>query len=218
MHKFQDVKGKKFGRLTALSVSHRINYRTYWLCMCDCGKEKITTISHLNSGKTKSCGCYNKERIKETKIKHGLYDRKYRYELYTYRNMINRCYNKKTKGYKYYGERGIKVCDSWLLNFEYFFKDMGFRPSDKHSIDRIDVNGNYEKSNCRWATKKEQIKNRRPTKNKTGYSGVSLKGNSFHACIRINKKTIYLGAFKKAKDAHEAWKEAKKNIYKYDKN
>lgn len=212
MGNLKDITGKKYGRLIALNIAFRKKSRTFWNCLCECGKIKAVDISQLNYGKTKSCGCYALETMAKARTKHGLYNKENRHEILVYRNMINRCYRKSQKGYEYYGGRGIKVCDSWLKSFANFFQDMGKRPSKEHSIERIDVNGNYEKANCKWATKKEQIKNRRPTKNKTGFSGVNFEKRGkkkYKACIRLNGKTKYLGRFDTAEEAHSAWKEAK---------
>ena len=107
----------------------------------------------------KSCGC------REGNYKHGCeIGRKKTVELRAYHKMKERCYNKNNKDYKNYGERGIVVCPRWLESFKNFLEDMGHRPSDKHSIDRIDVNGDYSPDNCRWTTKREQSRNTRTNK------------------------------------------------------
>jgi hypothetical protein len=206
-----DISNKRFGRLLAVKFAFTKNKRSYWECVCDCGKVKNINITHLNVGKTKSCGCLNREIILKIRTKHGLYKVENNKEIQCYRNMINRCTNSKTKGFEHYGGRGIKICDRWLQGFEYFFTDMGKAPTKNHSLDRIDSNGNYEPSNCRWTTKDVQIKNRKPLKNKTGYSGVNIEKRGkkkFRSCIRLDNKTYYLGRYFTAKEAHEAWKKA----------
>lgn len=129
-------------------------------CICDCGNKVIVRLSHLRSSITKSCGCWKlsvtSDRGKKNKT-HGLSkSRTYK----SWRMLKERCNNPKTKGYEYYGGRGIRVCDRWLNSFENFYNDMGIRPLGK-TIDRINVNGNYEPSNCRWATPSEQTLNQR---------------------------------------------------------
>jgi hypothetical protein len=128
-------------------------------CICDCGNTGTYYLCNLKSGKTKSCGClYNETRVGN--YKHGGTGTR---EYSIWKAMKRRCYNKNVKDYPNYGGRGIIVCDRWLNSFENFISDMGKKPSAEYSIDRIDVNGNYEPSNCRWATPKEQRLNQRKT-------------------------------------------------------
>jgi hypothetical protein len=136
-----------------------------------------------------------------------------------YRNwqaLKDRCYSKGTKYYKYYGGRGITVCDRWVDSFENFLADMGTRPSSKHSIDRIDVNGNYEPSNCRWATHCTQAINKRKTsRNTSGTIGVSFDRtcNKWAADMWIFCKATRLGKFKTLEEAIFARKEAEKIFF-----
>jgi hypothetical protein len=166
-HNFQDISGKTFGRLTVESLSHKDKWnQTYWKCRCDCGKETIVTKSHLTTNHTKSCGCY----LNESRYKHGCaIGSKYKEGAVgqvekTYRSwqkMKDRCNNCNNTEYNNYGGRGIKVCDRWVNSFENFLEDMGIRPTGK-SLDRYpNLNGNYEPNNCRWASNKEQSRNRR---------------------------------------------------------
>lgn len=122
--------------------------------------------------------------------------------------MRQRCNNSKCRVYKFYGGRGIKVCKKWDT-FKNFLEDMGSRPEGNYSIDRIDVNGDYEPSNCRWTTQKTQVRNRR-CYNKLGYAGIRQKGNTFQARITVDYKELYLGAFKTVEEAINARKEAEK--------
>lgn len=165
-----DLTGKKYGRLTVINeVLKRSKDRAvFWECKCECGSIVKVTGNHLKSGHTKSCGClYNPE----MNTKHG-YNRRGRVrpEYTIWNSMKYRCNNPSYKEYYLYGGRGIKVCDRWLL-FENFIADMGDRPTKKHSIERRDVNGNYEPSNCFWATIEEQQNNKR-TNRWIVYNGV----------------------------------------------
>lgn len=143
--------GQKFGMLTVVRRNGRIGRNTAWLCRCDCGNETAASTHHLRTGAKVSCGC--------RRLKHGHGGRGERRssEYCCWFSMIARCAN---PARAHYGGRGIRVCDRWS-SFESFLADMGPKPSPKHSLDRIDVNGNYEPGNCRWATKKEQARNTR---------------------------------------------------------
>ncbi len=146
---------------------------------------------------------------------HGLY---YVPEHSVWTGMKTRCNNKKEKSYKNYGARGIKVCDRWSGKdgFINFYKDMGSRPSDKHSIDRIDGSGNYEPGNCRWATKHQQGANQRiNSRNTSGYKGVHFAKhtNKWLAQITLNTKRIHLGVFVNKEEAVEARKQAEQKYW-----
>lgn len=130
--------------------------------LCNCGNKKYIRLDHLNSGKIKSCGCYYKESRKNITVKHGHNRSLTTGKTITYnswQNMRKRCMNPKSIQFKDYGGRGIKICDDWN-KFENFLRDMGERPIGM-SIDRINVNGNYEKNNCKWSTRLEQANNKR---------------------------------------------------------
>lgn len=155
----KDLTGQRFGMLTAIKTVGvtGINRRRVWLVLCDCGKAKKTAVSNLVDGKARSCGCL-KDKIHTDRLKtHGAFGTP---EYRTWAGMLSRCRNKASKAYRHYGFRGIKVCSRWL-RFENFLKDMGKRPSLKFSLDRINNNGDYEPNNCRWATAKQQVNNRR---------------------------------------------------------
>lgn len=153
--------GRRFGRLMACSVEKR-NGRTHVHCQCDCGNLKTIRADHLASGAVVSCGCYWQERRGKANITHG-HTRDYGYspEYGTWQSMRARCGNPHYFQYHYYGGRGISVCDRWQNSFEAFLEDMGPKPTPKHSIDRIDPNGNYEPGNCRWATSLQQQETKR---------------------------------------------------------
>ena len=157
-HNFVDISGLKFGRLTVIAYIGRDdrNHAT-WSAKCECGNSINVTGTHLRSGNTKSCGCNRIEMaIKATKT-HGMSNSP---TYATWKSIKRRCLNKNTADYKNYGGRGIKVCDRWLNSFKDFLSDMGEKP-ERLSIERINGNGNYELSNCKWATRTEQNNNTR---------------------------------------------------------
>jgi hypothetical protein len=156
-----DLTGQRFGKLIVTGFSHRNkDGKSCYICVCDCGGAKVICGGSLVSGLTRSCGCL---RIggPGSLPKHGM---SFTPEYKAWCNMKNRCLNPKLPIYKYYGGRGIKVCDRWMNSFENFLADMGKKPSLELTIDRVDNNGNYEPGNCRWATMKEQSFNKRTTK------------------------------------------------------
>lgn len=143
--------GEVFGRLTILEILPEGRVR----CVCECGREHVAFRANVAQGKTKSCGCTRF--LAKPTLTHGMTGTA---EYRTWRHILIRCENRNAKCYYRYGGIGIKVCDRWH-RFENFLEDMGIKPSPKHSIDRIDVAGNYEPSNCRWATPVEQARNKR---------------------------------------------------------
>lgn len=222
-----DLTGNKFGRLTVIKEIGRDtkSRQKLWLCKCDCGNEKITKTSYLTSGDTSSCGCYRKEcelkNLSEFWGKpktHGLSKTR----LYTiWADMKDRCNNKNNNAYKNYGGRGIKICDEWLDNFMNFYNWAIENEYDESlTIDRINVNGNYEPSNCRWTTWRVQAYNKRTSRKisiygetKTAYEFEQQYGIKAHLLIsRYNKgyrddKLIYKGTlmhFRKCKNKRDS--------------
>lgn len=175
-HRRIDITGSVFGKWTVISFSH---YRRtgssgcpMWNCICHCGTERVVSGTSLRTGHTASCGCIKRETTARRNTSHG----RSKTHLYMIWKHVNqRCYNPNAVGYKNYGARGIGVCQRWRGRdgFSNFEKDMGARPSKKHSLDRIDNNKNYSPKNCRWATRKMQSRNTRRTKILT-FNGESL--------------------------------------------
>lgn len=151
--------GDRFGRYVVMRMSERetgARQEMFWVCRCDCGNEREVLGGNLRSGNSKSCGCMAREK----NSKHGMHGSE---EYGIWAGMLRRCYTIKNPKYDSYGGRGIIVCDRWRGSFSNFYSDMGPRPSPEHSIDRIDNDGNYDPSNCKWSTQKEQMNNRRNT-------------------------------------------------------
>jgi hypothetical protein len=162
----KSLAGLRFSRLTVLSYAgkdQRLN--PFWNCICDCGKTIITSGHSMKQQRTKSCGCWKIENsarmAKKHRTTHGCTSvDNHTPEYWSWGTMIQRCTNPNSHKYASYGGRGITVCEEWR-KFENFWRDMGPRPSKQHSINRIDNDGPYCKSNCEWATLKTQCRNRR---------------------------------------------------------
>lgn len=169
--KLVDLTGQRFGRLTVLSRAENVGKQTAWLCRCDCGNEKIVLSCNLKTGNTLSCGCRWADIVpkinKEVNTRHGDSNSKLHK---TWVNMRYRCYNPNCKSYGNYGGRGITICEEWETyeNFRDWSLANGF--AEHLSIDRIDVDGNYEPSNCRWVSDKTQQNNKRTNRN-LSYNG-----------------------------------------------
>lgn len=160
MPEFVDLTGHKYGKLLVISFSGMkpkcptdTKKSSFWMCQCDCGAIVERSGNSLRSKKMPSCP---KCKV-HSSIRHGMWKSR---EYVTWIAMIRRCHTKTEPSYSKYGARGIRVCDRWRERFENFYEDMGPRPSDKHSLDRINNDGNYEPNNCRWVTMKVQGNNR----------------------------------------------------------
>lgn len=170
--KLIDITGQKFSRLTVVRLEElkkrKIGTMAMWRCVCDCGNISIVSGGSLKQGTSRSCGCLQKELVSIRASTHGA-SKQRSYRIWA--GMLSRCNNKSAKDYKYYGGRGVKVCERWM-NYSYFMSDMG-EPGIKYTIERIDCNGNYEPTNCKWATLQEQSLNKR-TSVKLEFDGVVL--------------------------------------------
>lgn len=158
--RFVDLSGQRFGRLTVIEHHGKDKYsHNLWLCKCDCGNVKITETNSLLKGGCSSCGCLKREETIMMNTTHNHSNTRL-YNIYA--RMKARCYKESNKDYKHYGGRGIAICKEWLDSFENFYDwSMANGYSDNLTIDRKDVNGNYEPSNCRWVSMKVQGNNKR---------------------------------------------------------
>ena len=157
----KDMTGEVYNSLTVVSLLGKRNGKVFWLCRCQCGIERAAESYSLKSGRSIRCGACHAKRAGEIKRTHGLSKT---VEYRTWQAMKTRCYNPKSKWFEYWGGRGIEVCDRWRNNFDAFLADVGRRPGDGYSLDRIENDLNYQPGNVRWATQYEQAKNRRAFK------------------------------------------------------
>jgi len=183
----KDIRGQRFGRLVVQEfVGVTEMHHAQWRCLCDCGKEKISRGTYLIKGATRSCGCLQSERSRERVLTHGKTDTD---EFRIWAQIIQRTENPKIHNYDQYGGRGITVCPEWRDSFETFLGDMGERPSPKHSLDRKDNDKGYCKDNCRWATQKEQCRNKR-NNHRVEYHGESLTLSEWTERLGFRKMTL----------------------------
>lgn len=189
-----DFTGKRFGRLVVKHKAFDKGRFPYWHCKCDCGSEKDINVYSLISGNTKSCGCIRKEKISSVMLKHGgKHERLYK----VWCDMKTRCYNENNSAYKHYGGRGISVCDDWKNDYSAFKSwaiSSGYDENaekGKCTLDRIDVNGNYEPGNCRWVDTKTQANNTRANV-KFNYDGGTYTLSELSDKYGIPYKALHL--------------------------
>ncbi len=158
----KNILGKRFTRLTVALLMPERSKKGYaqWLCECDCGNPVVVPTNSLSEEHTRSCGCLNRDLTGERARTHGK-SRAGLSEYDAWKSMLRRCYTKTNPRYSDWGGRGISVCDRWRTSFENFLSDMGLKSDPSLTLDRINNDGNYEPSNCRWATYLEQSKNKR---------------------------------------------------------
>jgi hypothetical protein len=181
-----DISGQRFERLTVIRPIGTRYKKVHWLCLCDCGRDTIVATGSLQSGHIRSCGCLYVDSRSTTNCTHRLSGTP---EHRVWKGMITRCENQGRDFYPRYGGRGIKVCREWRESFPQFLADMGHRPSDRHTLERKDNDGDYEPSNCRWATMVEQGQNTSRTHRIT-FRGETLGANAWARRLRRAKRTI----------------------------
>lgn len=174
-----DLTGQRFGKLVAINIVGKRGTYIAWKCLCDCGNECIVTSSHLRSGHTKSCGCIVREHGESGTRLHEIWH-----------GLIQRCTNKNTVNYAYYGGRGIRICDEWrnsYLNFRNWALSIGY--NDSLTIDRINNDGDYSPDNCQWVDMKEQGANKRNNIYWT-YNGQTKHLSEWARIVGISRMTL----------------------------
>lgn len=200
--KHSDIIGKKYGMLTVLEQTRKVGRKLYFKCQCDCGNALEVRKDGLTTGHSKSCGCVREQWMQSGNLnkKHGLYeDRAY----WVWAKIKSRCYNPNARQYENYGGRGIRMCDEWQdpQKFVEWCYQTGYdklAPKGECTIDRIDVNGNYEPSNCRWATALEQANNKRNTV-RYKYNEKSMTIAEWSSELKIPYATLYTGLVRQGK-------------------
>jgi len=197
---YENFVPETFGRLTTIgprfllrvnkSGRRSVKRLAFHVCRCECGEYVLARVVHLKKGHTASCGCRQRYSAAQVNRKHGMAGCP---EYCSWAAMIQRCTNTNNSTYSDYGGRGIMVCDRWLdpeNGFANFLADMGLRPSPEHSIDRIDVNGNYCPENCRWATRIEQQRNQR-SNCRLEHNGVIMCVTEWAESLKMTPSTLY---------------------------
>ena len=212
--KYQDIAGTRSGRLVAVSYSHKSKHNGHlWNCLCDCGNTSVVGESQIKGGHILSCGCLRRDRSTQS-AKHGMSNS----HIYLrWKSMKQRCNNPSVVNFDIYGGRGITYDPRWE-DFRNFYEDMndGFR--EHLELDRIDVNGNYCKENCRWVTHNENNYNKtRQSNNSSGKTGVNFRKDTgkYRAYIHVEGKCKCLGSFETIEEAIEVRKNAEMYYYGY---
>jgi hypothetical protein len=191
-----DLQGHRYNRLLVVDSPHvGTTKHPKVKCLCDCGNEVMVIKDKLRSGHTKSCGCLNIEMIGSLNASHGKCDTS---EYRAWAGMLTRVGNDKERGWHRYGGRGITVCERWKHSFENFLTDMGIKPTKKHSIERVDNDGNYEPDNCKWGTCIEQANNKRNNV-KIVFESVAYSPRALSEKLGVPIKTAYGWAGRKNK-------------------
>jgi hypothetical protein len=191
MHRIRDLRGVTLGILTVDDYSHHDGLLHWWNVTCECGTKKQLTASTISHGKQKSCGCMTKAILRESATTHGQSSGRGRRGSQAYRcwkGMFDRCTDSSRRDWMDYGGRGITICERWN-SFDDFFADMG-AAEEGLTLDRINTNGNYEPSNCRWATAKEQANNRRNNRAVT-YKGETKNIGQWAESLGIYPDTLW---------------------------
>lgn len=193
--------GQTYARLTVLSrdPQNTADGKSRWKCACECGNEVVVSSRGLKKGTTRSCGCLKADMLRSPERKELLdsiravssnHQMSHTNEYRIWQGIKKRCYYERAEGYADYGGRGIRMCDEWKDSFEAFFRDMGPRPSLRHTVERGDSNKNYEPGNCRWATWEEQANNRRNNVFYT-YKGVARTLAGWCHKFNLNYRQAY---------------------------
>jgi hypothetical protein len=186
----KNITGQLFGRITVLSFRDIHKRRTRWYCVCSCGEKLTCSGSALKTGNTRSCGCLKRDTTIERNITQSTTHGMTATSIYNvWASMKRRCCRPSSQDYKNYGGRGITVCERWL-EFENFYEDMGDRPSNQYSIERIDNDGDYCLDNCKWILTSNQAKNRR-TNRRLSYNGETRIVVDWARHLNMNVHTIY---------------------------
>lgn len=188
MSKLKDLTGQRFSRLLVIKRAPNNNQgRACWLCRCDCGTQRVIYGPDLRGGRTRSCGCLNKELSSQARRTHGdSHSPTHRAWI----SMIRRCTKPQDTSYAYYGGRGITVCERWLHSYESFLADMGRKPTSQLTLDRIDNGLGYSPENCRWATRKMQANNFRKNRLIT-YNGVTKTISEWAETVAIGPGLLW---------------------------